>query len=234
MLKLMREASHSYPWLLKSIMGVIALAFVITMGWWGFHDQPSTGSVVASVGDLTVSHDEFRRAYENTYRFYKDKVPGEFKDETIKQLVVDQLIDNRTWLIAAKNMGLTVADDELREVIMQIPDFQKNGTFDPEVYQRLLAANHLTPSIFEAMEAKEVLSNKARMIIRDAVALTPSELAEAQVLTLRQTESDPAKAAAAKDRAVQDVLFQKQQRALMAYTESLKTTVPIKINRELL
>ena len=234
MLKLMREASHSYPWLLKAIMGVIALAFVITMGWWGFHDQPGAGSVVASVGDLTVSHDEFRRAYENTYRFYKDKVPGEFKDETIKQLVVDQLIDNRTWLIAAKNMGLTVANDDLREFIMQIPDFQKNGTFDPEVYQRLLAANHLTPAIFEAMEAKEVLSNKARMIIRDAVALTPAELAEAQALTLRQTESDPAKAAAAKDRAVQDVLFQKQQRALMAYTESLKTTVPININRELL
>ena len=229
MLKLMREASHSYPWLLKSIMGVIALAFVITMGWWGFRDQPGAGagSVVASVGELTVSHDEFRRAYENTYRFYKDKVPGEFKDETIKQLVVDQLIDNRTWLIAAKNMGLTVSNDDLREFIMQIPDFQKNGTFDPEVYQRLLAANHLTPAIFEAMEAKEVLSNKARMII-------PDELAEAQALTLRQTESDPAKAAAAKDRAVQDVLFQKQQRALMAYTESLKTSVPIKINRELL
>ena len=39
MLKLMREASHSYPWLLKSIMGIIALAFVITMGWWGFGEQ---------------------------------------------------------------------------------------------------------------------------------------------------------------------------------------------------
>ena len=85
MLKLMRESSHSYPWLLKSIMGIIALAFVITMGWWGFGEQ--TGAVVASVGDLSVSRDEFRRAYENTYRFYKDKVPGEFKDETIKQLV---------------------------------------------------------------------------------------------------------------------------------------------------
>lgn len=232
MLKLMRESSHSYPWLLKSIMGIIALAFVITMGWWGFGEQ--TGAVVASVGDLSVSRDEFRRAYENTYRFYKDKVPGEFKDETIKQLVVDQLIDNRTWLIAAKNMGLTVADGELREFIMQIPDFQKNGSFDPDVYQRLLSANHLTPSIFEAMEAKELLSNKARMIIRDAVALTPAELADAQALTLRQTESDPAKTAAAKDRVTQDVLFQKQQRALTAYTESLKTTVPIKINRELL
>jgi hypothetical protein len=232
MLKLMREASHSYPWLLKSIMGIIALAFVITMGWWGFGEQ--TGSVVASVGDLTVSRDEFRRAYENTYRFYKDKVPGEFKDETIKQLVVNQLVDNRTWLIAARNMGLTVADDELREVIMQIQDFHKNGTFDPGIYKQLLAANHLTPATFEAIEAKEVLSNKARMIIRDAVALTPAELAEAQAFTLRQTESDPAKAAAAQDRAIQDVLFQKQQRALTAYTESLKMTIPIKINRELL
>ena len=228
----MREASHSYPWLLKSVMGIIAIAFVITMGWWGFGEQ--TGTVVASVGELTVSRDEFRRAYENTYRFYKEKVTGEFKDETIKQLVLDQLVDNRTWLIAAKNMGLTVTDEELREAIMQIPDFQKNGTFDPEIYQRLLAANHLTPATFEAMEAKELLSNKARTIIRDAVVLTPAELAEAQALILRQPESDPAKAAAAKDRAVQDVLFQKQQRALMAYTESLKTAVPIKINRELL
>ena len=42
MLKLMREASHSYPWLLKSIMGVIALTFVITMGWWGFGEQTGT------------------------------------------------------------------------------------------------------------------------------------------------------------------------------------------------
>ncbi len=232
MIKLMREAAHSYPWLLKSIMGVLAIAFIITMGWWGFGDQP--GQVVASVGDLSVSRDEFRKAYENTYRFYKDKVPGEFKDETIKQYVVEQLVDNRTWLIAAKTMGITVTSEDLRDVIMQIPDFQKNGTFDPELYQRLLAANHLTPAIFEAMETKELLGNKARMVVRDAVVLTPTELAEAQALTLRQTESDPVKIAAAKDRAMQDVLFQKQQRALMAYTESLKATVPIKINRELL
>lgn len=232
MIKLMREASHSYPWLLKSVMGILAIAFIITMGWWGFGEQ--RGQVVASVGDLTISRDEFRKAYENTYRFYKDKVPGEFKDETIKQYVVEQLVENRAWLIAAQNMGITVTPDDLRDVIVQIPEFQKNGAFDPDLYQRLLAANHMTPAIFEALEMKDLMSNKARTVIRDAVVLTPTELAEAQALTLRQTESDPAKATAAKDRAIQDVLFQKQQRAIMAYTESLKTTVPIKINRELL
>ncbi len=232
MIKLMREASHNYPWLLKTIMGVLAVAFVITMGWWGFGEQ--RGSLVATVGDMSVSVEEFRRAHENSYRFYKDKLPGEFKDETIKQFVLDQLIDNRVWLVAAKNMGVTVSETDLRDAVMQIPEFQKDGKFDPELYQRILAANHLTPAMFEAIEAKELLGSRARMMIADAVTLTPSELAEAQALTLRQPESDPAKAAAAKDRAVQDVLFQKQQRALMAFTQSLKATIPINIHRELL
>lgn len=232
MIKVLRFANEKYPWFLALTIGFIAITFIVGMGWWGFGEQQ--GTVVASVGDLTVSQDEFKRAYENTYRFYKDKVPGEFKDETIKQYVVEQLVDNRVWLIAAKNMGLTVADEDLRDVIMRIPEFQKNGVFDPEQYQRLLAANHLTPAVFEAMEAKELLSNRARVMVSDAVTLTPTELAEAQALTLRQTETDPAKAAAAKDRAIQDVLFQKQQRALMAYTQSLKATIPINIRRELL
>ncbi|MCG3777858.1 MAG: Peptidyl-prolyl cis-trans isomerase D [Nitrospira sp.] len=230
MIKLMRDASHNYPWLLKSIMGIIALAFVITMGWWGFGEQ--THTVVASVGDLTISHDEFRRVYENAYRFYKDKFPGDFNDEMFKQSVVEQLIDRQIWLIAAKNMGLTVTDDDLRDAIMQDSAFQKNGTFEPEIYQRLLATNHLTPALFEAMQVKEVLRSKAQMIIRNAVALTPTEISEAQTLTLRQTELDPSKTAAAKDNAIQDVLFQKQQRALLAYTESLKITLPITIHRE--
>ncbi len=232
MIKVLRFANEKYPWFLASVMGLIVITFVVGMGWWGFGEQ--RGSVVASVGELNVGLDEFKRAYENSYRFYKDKLPGEFKDETIKQFIVEQLIENRIWLIAAKDMGLSVSEEDLRESILQIPDFQKNGTFDPEVYQRLLAANHLTPAMFEAIQAKELLSNRARIIITEAVSLTPTELAEAQALALRQPEADPAKAAAAKDRAIQEVLAQKQQRALMAYTQSLKASIPIKIHRELL
>jgi len=232
MIKVLRYTHDRYPWLLAGAMGFIAVTFIVGMGWWGFGDH--TGNVVASVGDLTVSRDEFRRAYENMYRFYKEKVPGEFKDEMIKQSVVEQLVENHLWLIVAKEMGITVSNDELRDAITRSPDFQRNGTFDPEIYQRLLAANHLTPSVFETMETKNIMTTKAKMVVRDAVALTPSELAEAQALMLRQPESDPAKAAAAKDRAMQDMLFQKQQRALMAYTEALKAKLPIKIHRELL
>lgn len=232
MIKILRFANEKYPWFLAITMGFIAITFIVGMGWWGFGD--SSGSVVATVGDLSISLDEFKRAYENTYRFYKEKVPGEFKDETIKQYVVEQLVDHRVWLIAAHNLGLTVSDGDLRDSILQVPEFQKNGHFDPEHYQRLLAANHLTPAMFESMQAKELLSLKARMTVSDAVALTPAELAEAQALMLRQPDPDPAKAAAAKDRAIHDVLFQKQQRTLAAYAQALKATLPITIRRELL
>jgi SurA N-terminal domain len=232
MIKLLREVAHDYPWFLKSIMGILAIAFIITMGWWGFGQQ--TGNVVASVGDLTIQQDEYRRAYENTYRFYKDKGQTDIKDEFLKQFVLEQLVENRMWLLAAQEMGLSVSDDDLRNAVMQRPEFHRNGAFDPDLYRRLLAANHLTPSLFEAMEAKDLLTNKARLVVMDAVALTPSELSEAQTLITRQAETDPAKAAAAKERIFQSVLFQKQQRALMAYAEAMKTKVPIKIHKELL
>ena len=71
----------------------------------------------------------------------------------------------------------------------------------------------------------------ARLIVRDSVALTPWEIAEGQALTPKP--QDPT-AAPAKDRALQDMLFQKQQRALAAYQEALKVKIPTKIHRELL
>ncbi|MBY0247252.1 MAG: SurA N-terminal domain-containing protein [Nitrospiraceae bacterium] len=229
MIKILRDASHNYPWLIKSIMGILALVFVVTMGWWGFDEK--AGNAVADVGDLSVSRDEFKRAFEFMYRSYREKGAGEIKEEAFKQIVIDQLIESRLWVIAARDMGLTVSDTDLRDTIIQIPDFQKNGAFDPDLYRRLLAANHWTPSAFEAMQQQEILAGKARLIVRDSVALTPWEIAEGQALTPKpQDPNSPM----TKDRALQDMLFQKQQRALAAYQEALKAKIPTKIHRELL
>jgi peptidyl-prolyl cis-trans isomerase D len=232
MIKLMRESAHKYPWLLKSLMGILAIAFVITMGWWGFGQQET--NAVASVGNLSVTRDEFLRTYENTYRFYKEKVQGDFKEETLKQFVIEGLIENKIWTLAAEDMGLTVTPNELRDDIMRREDFFRNGKFDPEVYRRVLAANRLTPSLFESQHTMELLRNKARMVVLDSVALTPSEIAEAQALMAHQPQAESASSPSARERILQDFLFQKQQRALMAYKEAMKAKVPIQIHKELL
>lgn len=233
MIKLMREGAHKYPWLLKSIMGILAIAFVVGMGWWGFSESQS--NAIASVGDLPISRDEYRRAYENTYRYYKENVQGDFKEDTLKQFVLDGLIHSKLWTLAAKDMGVTVSAAELRDDIVRRPDFQKNGQFDPDLYRRLLAANRLTPALFESMHTTELLREKARTIVRDSVALTPAEIAEAQTLLARQTPRESGQTAqTANERVLQDFLFQKQQRALMAFQEALKSQVAIQIHKEML
>jgi hypothetical protein len=231
MIKLMREGARKYPWILKSMMAILAIAFVITMGWWGFGEQQS--NAVASVGDLPITRDEYRRTYENTYRFYKENVQGDFKDEMLKQFVLEGLIENKLWSLAAEEMALQVRPEELREDILSRPEFQRNGTFDADLYRRILAANRMTPSMFETLHITELLREKARTIVRDSVALTPAEIAEAQGLMARQAQVEPG-ITPANQRILQDFLFQKQQRALMAYKESMKLRVPIEIHKELL
>lgn len=231
MIKLLREVSHDHPWILKTIMGLLAIAFIITMGWWGFSEQAS--NEIAVVGELKIPLDEFRRGYENAYRFYRDNLQGEVKEETIKQMVLDQLIDTRLWLLVARDMNLTVMPEDLREYIVSRPDFQRDGKFDPDLYRRILAANRLTPATFEAMQSIELLANKARTLVRDSVALTPEEISEAQALAARQPQGEPAKGTN-KDTVFQDFLFQKQQRAMVAYGQALKSKIPVKIHKELL
>ena len=232
MIKLMREGARKYPWLLKTIVGAIAIAFVITMGWWGFTDQGSDD--VASVGKLTVSRAEYRRTYQNVYRYYKEQLPGTYDDQTVRQLVIDGLVDGKLWMLAAEDMGLTVPPDELRSRIMAREDFQRNGRFDPDLYRRLLAANRLTPALFESQLTAELLGEKARTVISQSVALTPSEIEEANALKARQSKAESEADASAYGRILQDILFQKQQRAIYAYKEALKGQVPVVIHREFL
>ena len=69
MIKLMREGAHKYPWVLKSIMGILAIAFVVGMGWWDSATHRPTRSPRSAISRLPAMNTG--RAYENTYRYYK-------------------------------------------------------------------------------------------------------------------------------------------------------------------
>jgi SurA-like protein len=232
MIKLMRESAHKYPWLLKSAMGLLAILFIITMGWWGFSERQS--DAVASVGDLKVSHTEYLRTYQNAYRYYHDNLKGEVKDDVLKQMVLERLVSGKIWTIAAQELGVVVTAQELGDDIMRRPEFQRNGQFDPELYRRILASVRLTPALYEAEHKVDLLRDKAMTVIRDSVALTPTEISDAQSLVGRQMISDPSSPQPARDRILQDYLVQKQERALMAYEQALKSRLLIKIHKEML
>lgn len=233
MIKLLRESNLRYPWLLKTVMAVIALTFIVGMGWWGYGESQT--DTVATVGPLKVSRDEYLRRYKNLYEVAKkQKLPDAIKDEVLKEMAVEQMAEEKLWRLVADELGLTLSPEELSAAITRIKEFQTNGKFDPELYKRLLAFNRMTPAQFEAEYATRLLGDKAITIVMDSVALSPAEIEEAKALMARPSSGDQSASSAAKDRILQDMLFQKQQRAVTAFREAMRAKVNVQIKKELL
>ncbi len=236
MLKVIREGAIERPWFYRTVMGLIAVVFIVTMGWWGFEQNKE--DAIVTVGDERVSRDEYLRLLQNMSRFYKEVMPDGDKmpEDQLKQMVIDQLIDSRLWTQAAREMGVIVTANEVRESILKIPAFQRNGKFDPEQYKLLLAQNRLTPEIFETSQRGDLLREKARMLVRESVAPTMDELSEVQAMLAAQpTPAVPMQGGGPpQDRAAQAVLAQKQQRAILAYQEAMKAKSKISVRRELM
>lgn len=141
MIRVIREGS---PWVIKAVIFVIAVTFVIGMGWYGY--EASQPNAVATVGPYSVTKQEYLRAKQRLYQFYRDQLKqNDVKDDMLQQLAIDSLITNKSWQVLADEFGLAVSAQELHDAIVNQKDFQKDGVFDTEYYQRLLAANRMKP-----------------------------------------------------------------------------------------
>lgn len=233
MIKLLRHSAVENPWVYRIIMLVIAVTFVITMGWWGF--KGDTRSEIARVGSHSISMDEYERAYRNQERAYRDALKEQFTPELAKQLdlkhvVINALVERQLWLDAAKEMGLTVTSRELAHAIASISAFEKAGTgrFDPEVYRRVLAANRLTPEAFESSQREELLIAKVKAVVSESTAVSESEWADARV---RQAAQNPGPTS---DSMLPSPLPQKQERVVRSFADQLRRRGDVEIRDNLL
>jgi hypothetical protein len=230
MIRLIREGS---PWVIKVVILVIAITFVIGMGWYGY--EASQPNAVASVGPYTVDKQEYLRAKQRYYRFYRDQLKQEdVKDETIQQLALDGLITNKSWRVLADEFKLSVSPQELHDAIVNQKDFQKDGVFNPEYYQRLLAANRTKPHEYEEQRREELLIEKARLLVSEATTLTPAELQEVKDLNARQTLEGTEPDLKVFEQIKMQFLLQKKQRAMQAFQATLRARSDITIHEELL
>lgn len=223
MLKVIRKGTIENPWFFRIIMIGLAVAFTVTMGWWGF--GKTEDRAIAKVDRVSVSVEEYQRAYQNASNFYREIFQDKYDDKALRKQVIDELVDRKLWLQEARRMKLVVSDEELKRSITELPGFQKEGKFDPQLYRRILANEHYTPEGFERQHREELMIEKAKALVKESVALTPSEEEEAK-------KSNPANPDP--DRAVSDLLLQKKQRALNAYTLALRQKASINVKEEFL
>jgi peptidyl-prolyl cis-trans isomerase D len=221
MLEVMR--SHKFfSYLLIGIIFMITVTFV----FWGIggQDTGTAQQVVALIEDEMITLDKFWRAYDNEYKRVKDIYSDEeeIKKLNLKEGVLESLVDRTVILIAARKAGIMVTTDELRNEIVKMPYFQRDGVFDQGVYQRALSLNRLTPQIFEEELKNDLVFTKMSRLIRETVELTAGELETVE--SLRKSNNQIAEA----------FFASKNNLALKAYVEGVKRRMNIKVNWDLI
>tara|TARA_B100000315_G_scaffold259650_1_gene316503 strand:- start:2280 stop:2933 length:654 start_codon:yes stop_codon:yes gene_type:complete len=217
-------------------MFAIAIAFIGGMGWWGFGEEAAgVRDAVIVTGSSSVTLNEYRRAYRNLHRQYRQVSP-DVKEETVRQLVINTLIEDAVWLQAAQAVGVTATADELQTLITATEAFQTNGSFDSRRYQQILRTMYITPSEFEAEQINQILRQKMKAIVRDSIVLTTREEDIARAIEIPEIADKDLSPdnTPTPEQFVLSALFRKQQRAVLAFQESLKAEADITIKHELL
>ncbi len=183
--------------------------------------------VVAEVGKEKIPLDEYWRAYDRFRNFYKEMYKEKFDKKmeeqlNLKQKVLETLIEERILRMEAEELGLKVSDKELQEAIMSDPAFKRDGVFRRDVYLQTLRINRLTPGYYETMKRQELLVGKVRALIGESVVLTDDDL--------KGLKGDESYFNAIRDAMLKD----KQQKLLRSYVETLKKSINVKVNTELI
>jgi peptidyl-prolyl cis-trans isomerase D len=222
MLKVMRKHAKYFYFLFFMI--------IISFIGWGVGTVDKKGvEIVAEVGKYKITAEEYWKTYDRIFRFYREIYKDKFDEEmekkmNLKENVLNSMINERVLLIAAKEAGIDISDEELQESITHEPVFMKNGVFDKNVYLNRLRLNRMTPEAYESSKRQEVILNKMKHLIELSIDITdissnvPQTSGNEQVV---KTISE----AMAKDM---------KEKAVKSYLEGLKKQIKIKVNKQLI
>jgi len=237
MLKFLRKGAVENPWIYRTIMFLIAATFVISMGWWGFSGA-TREPYVAQIDQVRITLAQYNRYKENAYRYYREILKENFKEDLVKQLVINSVVERELWLKMARELGLSVGVDELRESITQETAFHdEQGRFDPDRYQFFLSRSHTTADEYEQSIRQDLLINKAKRVLQDGIVLTTQETVEAKAAVPNppaDPKATPEKRLEQETKAVQDALVRKQQRVLMSALNRMRAATKIEIKNQAL
>lgn len=175
MLDLMRKKAGS--WMIKFILGAIIVVFA----FWGVGTYNTSRLVtVATVDDEVIPYEAYRETYGRLMEDVRQRFGGELDENMLKamdlkQLALDQLINDQLLINEARRLGLAVTDEELARAISAVGAFQNENGFDPNRYRRVLSANRMTPENFEFNQRQAMLIGKLRALVTEPVKVPEVE-----------------------------------------------------------
>lgn len=156
----MRKASSN--WLGKTIMAIVMGVLIISFGIWGIADifKGFGQSTVAKIGSTEISLNEFRQIYTDrlqqiSRQFGRPLTPDQARAFGIDRQVLQQTIAEAALDEEARRLGLGQSDEQIRQVIMNDPNFKGvGGNFDANRFQAVIRNFGYTEQRYVAEQRK--------------------------------------------------------------------------------
>ena len=180
MFDLFRSRDKAVRIMLGVILGVVALSmitYLIPGGWLGQGgDAPADTTVIATVGDYSVTTQEAQRVLGNMLR--GRNLPPQIISMYAPQMI-NNLIGERAMAYEAKRLGFESSEADTADSIRRSlpPQLFKDGKLvSKDVYASFLAEQGMSIDEFERDAAQQVLISRLRDYIAAGVVVSPLEV----------------------------------------------------------
>lgn len=164
MLERIREGSQGIA--AKIILGLVILTFAIS--GIGSYINSKADTALATVNGVEITQTAVEEAYQNETNRMKSQF-GEVIDQlladenyvaNLRQGVLDRLIVQELQRQQAKDLGIRVSDEQIKQTILDMPNFQRAGQFDNDIYLAVLRQAGFQPSQFRDYLREEMVRSQ--------------------------------------------------------------------------
>lgn len=188
MLQAIRDRAQG--WIAWVIVGLIILTFAL----FGI-DQYAKGDKsvdVAEVNGESIDSREFLTLYNSQkvrlQQQFGDMYDTVVQDATLREQVLDALVESKLIAQWAEDQGLLVSDPQLAAAIQAAPVFQKDGEFSDEQYQQVLMNNGFSVARFEYEQRQFLIENQFKGLLSNSAFATATEVEQLAQLQGQQRD----------------------------------------------
>jgi peptidyl-prolyl cis-trans isomerase D len=188
----MFEFIRKHQRLMQILLALIIVPSFVLVGVSSYDNRGDSAASVATVAGKKITQQEWEAAQRRQIDQARAQMGDQFDQKQFdtpeaRQAVLDQLVAERTLEHAVAEKKLAVSDDAIRKQIEAIPQFKKaDGSFDMAMYTAALAAQGMTPTMFDANARRQMAlaqltgSIQATAIVPRVVTTRLSDLREQQ------------------------------------------------------
>lgn len=166
----------------KIIVGLIAVTFVITGV--NFMSGSDGDSVIAEVDGVEITERRFVSKLEQERRQLLSILgdPSAINEDLLRQSVLNALIEEAAATSYSEKLTFGVTDQLVDQVIVEIPQFQTEGRFDPREFDRAISQMGMSRLDFRDELKRNLIEYQVKGAVETSTLVTPSELARLDVL----------------------------------------------------